>query len=304
MILSLLSQQSCIASRKKSTNLPCWTVGWPWYLAALCPNGVISVVLWSDVNLDQLKVSIEKEGMRVWGNKTIPHIPSASDLFPQYPAWKHNREHIVIAHMQKTLDKVNDLIKRDVPEMKDRVPLITFTEAVLPEFVKYDGTPGGEIKHQRSNDGRMVISFFVKTLSSVRDMDGSFADDDAQVEEDPVSQMKEMMENTIRLQNEELTRRQQQREADARAHEEEMQRMQEEANRRHHEAMNLQQQSLEQQMNAQMAAMQKQFEQMMMAAATAATQQQGAPHPQPDGHWMPPVDISDNQPPVPDGMGS
>lgn len=290
--------EQSVATKYYQMALRDTSMNWPGVrMATVCPNGVVAVVLWSDVNLDRLKVSVDKEGWRVWGNKDIPDIESSSLLFPQYAAWNRNSNDIIIAHMQKALDDVNKIIKNEVPDKKDRVPLITFKEPVSSEFVRPDGRPGGEIKWQRSNDGRIVINFFLKTKA---DRVGTYASEESNDEADPVLEAQRRLEETIQAQRAALEHAENNRAADARAYREEMQAMQEDANRRHQEAMAAQHHS----MQMEMAKMQHQFEQMMMAAAAAATGQQGPPPPVPTSQseeWMDPVDISG---PVPDGAGS
>ena len=107
-----------------------------------------------------------------------------------------------------------------------------------------------------------------------------------------MQQMKDMLAHTM-----------QQRDADARAHEAQLQHMRDEANQQHHEAMQKQQIFMQQQMDERIAAMTAQFQNMMTAAAAGATgQHQPPPHSPSNDAWMDAVDISDQ--PVPDRAGS
>lgn len=135
-------------------------------LVSYCNGGLVSCHYWSPVMLDHLQVEVREDA--AYGELNNVVIEDATELYNQYPSWNKDRSNNVIAAMNDTLKEVTRRMKDAPKEAGDRAPIIKFREPVQPEIVTPQGAPGGEIKWEQCADGRWRISFFVRTLASMK----------------------------------------------------------------------------------------------------------------------------------------
>ncbi|CAB9525472.1 unknown protein [Seminavis robusta] len=130
--------------------------------------GLYFCIAWVDSKLSNLEICISDDRHSVILRSKKPKPKSASALLSQY-GWAADSENVVVS-------AVNDELKRLMPDGKDctddwkEKPILTLDEEVIPHFVDYKGNPTqeNEVLYECDEEGRQMITFFLKSVDSHR----------------------------------------------------------------------------------------------------------------------------------------
>lgn len=144
--------------------------------------GLIFVNYWVDSNLSGLELNIRDDGLGVVLKSKRPIAKQAYDVIPNY-SWANDPKNFVVKGLETELEKLNHKFKKEAS--KEKV-ICEFKEKVSLSFYDVNGEKTNDVMHRQDNEGRQSISFFVKTVRSIKDTPtaGVFVSNDFSPEND------------------------------------------------------------------------------------------------------------------------
>jgi len=126
------------------------------------PQGLIFCVVWVDSKLSNMKVFVSKDGLSVISRQKVPSPNNAADLL-SHCAWATNEEHVVVSSVNGILDAIKANQKPGEQDVYTESEIVSLEEEVIRTFVDVKGKPTRNIGFNVDDDGRQIITFFLKT---------------------------------------------------------------------------------------------------------------------------------------------
>ena len=135
------------------------------------PKGLCFVGVWAECNLSNLEFIISEDGCSVIQRTKKPNPKDASSFLAHYP-WSRDADNVVVSSVD---DALQQLMRNQSSEkeMWTETELVSLDKEVIRVFVDNRGKPlVGEnvpsVGHRTDEDGRKVITFFLKTVDAHR----------------------------------------------------------------------------------------------------------------------------------------
>ena len=127
-------------------------------------GGLILVIIWVDMKLSNMEVSISEDGLSIIKVSAKPNPKDAAELLSNYP-WASDSKNFVVATVNGLLNNPENGIRPE-PGERDEEVLAFLDEEVMREFVDINGSPTGDIRFHTDAAGRQKITFFLKTMKA------------------------------------------------------------------------------------------------------------------------------------------
>jgi len=124
------------------------------------PKGLIFIVVWVDSKLSNLDVIISEDGFSVKQKSKKPYPKNASNLLSHY-TWSADEENVVVS----TVDDIIDNLK-DPKDQWTESEIVALEDEVIRSFVDHRGRPTNHIGYNTDDDGRQIVTFFLKTVKA------------------------------------------------------------------------------------------------------------------------------------------
>lgn len=126
------------------------------------------VAVWVDSKLTNLDVMFGDDGHLVKMKSRLPNPQGASYLLSHYP-WSSDPDNVVVSTVEDILSQLTSKQAHPPIEWTEK-EIVTSDEELLKAFVDNRGNPipmtKQNIGHKTDDEGRQIITFFLKTLKA------------------------------------------------------------------------------------------------------------------------------------------